>query len=402
MRPGPKSGTRSGGCSGQSLRGRRQCLHRIPDRSGDARHEPPLSREVLLVSIAGDRRRKGVRRHQAAVRFQQPIGAGEFDDDGVSPACSTRTRTSTSRVLALDSAAIVRAKGRRAVLALATATPAERDGVPVIHHPVGLAKKVSLGCAAFPGSAGVVEHTCGTWGGSSGAPLIGTDGKVVALHFAAASRDHDRRGRSQEALATGTVFPESCEADRDPAGQAEAVRAMKRLTSSSRSRSRCRRVHLGSATAGRVAGRRLPAELRRARTSPAGQRRVRRRVIAAAAQATDVFVFSHGWWNNPAPGSSVASSQRCAVASPRSSRRRRSARCSSASTGPPPSSRSTRATAIAHRARRLRAPGERWEHSESPSRDRRVGAGRVSHRGATPGLRSGAGAGHGSSRSGAP
>jgi hypothetical protein len=109
-------------------------------------------------------------------------------------------------VLALEAATIIPGKGRRSVLMLATKAPGERDDVYVIHHPAGLAKKVSLGCAVFPSGPDLVEHTCSTAGGSSGAPIIGADGTVVALHFAGAFPETMTVQEIQDELATGTVF----------------------------------------------------------------------------------------------------------------------------------------------------------------------------------------------------
>jgi V8-like Glu-specific endopeptidase len=79
--------------------------------------------------------------------------------------------------------------------------------VYTIHHPAGLATKVSADCKVYPTTAEQpVEHDCSTVGGSSGAPLIGRDGQVVALHFEGAYPRSMTAGEIEQALLEGRVF----------------------------------------------------------------------------------------------------------------------------------------------------------------------------------------------------
>ncbi len=52
----------------------------------------------------------------------------------------------------------------------------------LVHHPAGLAKKVSLDCELQPAADGRLEHRCSTSGGSSGAPLLDDSQRVIGLH----------------------------------------------------------------------------------------------------------------------------------------------------------------------------------------------------------------------------
>jgi hypothetical protein len=77
----------------------------------------------------------------------------------------------------------------------------------IIHHPAGLATKVSTDCRLFPTTApGSAEHDCSTTGGSSGAPIFLEDGTVVALHFDGAYPERMTVGQIEAAIAKGEVF----------------------------------------------------------------------------------------------------------------------------------------------------------------------------------------------------
>src|SRR5262249_4954238 len=52
----------------------------------------------------------------------------------------------------------------------------------LVHHPAGLAKKVSVECDVQLGADGRLEHRCSTMGGSSGAPLLDDSQRVIGLH----------------------------------------------------------------------------------------------------------------------------------------------------------------------------------------------------------------------------
>lgn len=109
-------------------------------------------------------------------------------------------------LLSIPADQIARRGARRTVLPLATAGASSGEDVYVIHHPAGLAKKVSLGCQAFPTATNLLEHTCSTVGGSSGSPVIGQNGAVVGLHFAGAYPEDWTIKEINDALARGTVF----------------------------------------------------------------------------------------------------------------------------------------------------------------------------------------------------
>jgi len=109
-------------------------------------------------------------------------------------------------LLALDSRAITRSNKSRTVLRFATERSSKKEDVFIIHHPAGLAKKISTGCETFPAAEDLTEHTCSTVGGSSGAPVMRQDGMVTALHFAGAFPEDMTVKEIEEALASGKIF----------------------------------------------------------------------------------------------------------------------------------------------------------------------------------------------------
>jgi hypothetical protein len=154
----------------------------------------------------------------------------EYAEGGATPACSdievifdfdvqsNPARTPRSRcsavlgadetldyaLLKLDS--VDAAAGERRVLRLSSTDAAEPVDVFVVHHPAGLAKKVSGSCRLYPAGAGLEEHDCNTTIGSSGAPLLLSDGAVAGLHFDGAYRESMTIREIQERTARGEVF----------------------------------------------------------------------------------------------------------------------------------------------------------------------------------------------------
>lgn len=95
----------------------------------------------------------------------------------------------------------------RGYLKLAARPLSPQGDVLVIHHPAGLPKKFSLACTAYASNdAQLLEHTCSTTGGSSGAPLMSQDGTVVGLHFAGAFSKEMTIEQINNAIAEGAVF----------------------------------------------------------------------------------------------------------------------------------------------------------------------------------------------------
>ena len=76
----------------------------------------------------------------------------------------------------------------------------------VVHHPVGLSKKVSQDCTAYYLDATNAEHNCGTLGGSSGSPVFANDGKVIALHSYGAYPLELTIREIEERISKGEVF----------------------------------------------------------------------------------------------------------------------------------------------------------------------------------------------------
>jgi hypothetical protein len=70
----------------------------------------------------------------------------------------------------------------RAPLPLADQGLTQAGSGHLVHHPAGLAKKVSQDCELRPATDGRLEHRCSTSGGSSGAPLIDDNQRVIGLH----------------------------------------------------------------------------------------------------------------------------------------------------------------------------------------------------------------------------
>jgi V8-like Glu-specific endopeptidase len=108
--------------------------------------------------------------------------------------------------LELDPSAITVGGLPRGYLRLAKQAPSSRSAAVVIHHPAGLAKKLSF-CSAFAtNEVGLLEHDCSTTGGSSGAPVLATDGSVIGLHFAGAFAESMTVREINDAIAEGKVF----------------------------------------------------------------------------------------------------------------------------------------------------------------------------------------------------
>jgi S1-C subfamily serine protease len=113
-------------------------------------------------------------------------------------------------VLTVNPPALPGTKGSRSVLKLASSDERHRGRAVVIHHPVGLAKKVSFACDAFAPEAAaeqsLLEHDCSTMGGSSGAPVLNEKGEVVGLHYAGPYGENMTIKEIEAAAATGAVF----------------------------------------------------------------------------------------------------------------------------------------------------------------------------------------------------
>jgi hypothetical protein len=110
-------------------------------------------------------------------------------------------------VLKIDATAVATGAVVRPPLRIATSEPTAPADVFVIHHPAGLATKISGDCKLFPGGlTGTDEHDCSTTGGSSGAPVVLKDGTVVALHFDGAYPRSMTVDEIEKAIARGEVF----------------------------------------------------------------------------------------------------------------------------------------------------------------------------------------------------
>jgi Trypsin-like peptidase domain len=110
-------------------------------------------------------------------------------------------------VLKIDDSAVATGAVVRPPLRLASKEPTGPVSVFILHHPGGLATKISSDCKLFPGgTSGTDEHDCSTTGGSSGAPVISKDGTVAALHFDGAYPRTMTVDEIEKAIARGEVF----------------------------------------------------------------------------------------------------------------------------------------------------------------------------------------------------
>ena len=143
----------------------------------------------------------------------------QFDfDDQASPQNSKSTFCQTVldpgtpqldyAILKFDASAVMPKKGIRGFLELSSEAASDQAEVYIIHHPNGLAKKVTLGrgCRIFVTKAELLEHTCATAPGSSGSPIIGQNGSVVGLHYRGAYPEDMTIGEINAAQAGGKVF----------------------------------------------------------------------------------------------------------------------------------------------------------------------------------------------------
>jgi hypothetical protein len=111
-------------------------------------------------------------------------------------------------VLKFDASAVMPTKDKRSFLELSSEVATDQEEMYIIHHPNGLAKKVSLGrgCRIYVIKAELLEHTCATAPGSSGSPIIGRNGTVVGLHYRGAYPEDMTIGEINAAQAAGQVF----------------------------------------------------------------------------------------------------------------------------------------------------------------------------------------------------
>lgn len=74
---------------------------------------------------------------------------------------------------------------------ISTRAPAKNDEIRVVHHPSGKVKQLSWNCVVrnpdykgwqVAGVPSEFTHACDTEGGSSGAPILDTEGALVGLH----------------------------------------------------------------------------------------------------------------------------------------------------------------------------------------------------------------------------
>lgn len=86
-------------------------------------------------------------------------------------------------LLQVNPAAIKKNQAPRPYLVVSKGGITQPTPACVVHHPGGLATRISSDCRAVPGpNSFLVEHDCDTIMGSSGAPLISMQGEVIGLH----------------------------------------------------------------------------------------------------------------------------------------------------------------------------------------------------------------------------
>jgi hypothetical protein len=94
----------------------------------------------------------------------------------------------------------------RAPLPLADQGLAQAGQGHLVHHPAGLAKKVSIDCDLQPAVDGRIEHRCSTLGGSSGAPLLDDTQRVIGLHHEGAYPPGMTQEQIERLTGEGHVF----------------------------------------------------------------------------------------------------------------------------------------------------------------------------------------------------
>jgi V8-like Glu-specific endopeptidase len=78
--------------------------------------------------------------------------------------------------------------------------------VVIIHHPAGLAKKISYNCDLYPRTENDLEHNCATASGSSGAPVLNDQWEVIGLHYKGAFNENLTMADIERMLADGEEF----------------------------------------------------------------------------------------------------------------------------------------------------------------------------------------------------
>lgn len=84
---------------------------------------------------------------------------------------------------------------------ISTTTPEKDKQIRVVHHPAGKVKQLSWNCVIrdpnYKGWQNVAvesefTHACDTEGGSSGAPILDSDGALIGLHHLGFDFDHEK------------------------------------------------------------------------------------------------------------------------------------------------------------------------------------------------------------------